>query len=131
MLVVTVTCVPGEIAFRDRPLKPPAETTVTNFRGGNGVFQVNGTAFDSAAGALVVADADGEPFDVSSQTSTVRPLPDGRVAEQLILRFLPTEKVRGAPATVTLSGARARPLDIPFTLTDVTLHPGTDRKSVV
>ncbi len=124
MLVVTVTCVPGEIAFRDRPLKPPADT-VTTFRGGNGVFQVSGTAFDSAAGALVVADAAGEPFDVSSQTSTVRPFPDGRVAEQLILRFLPTEKARGAPASVAVSGARTRTLDVPFALRDVPLHAGT------
>lgn len=124
MLVVTVTCVPGEIAFRDRPLKPPAET-VTNFGGrGNGAWQVSGTAFDSAAGALVVADAAGEPFEVSSQTSTVRPLPDGRVAEQLILRFLPTEKARGAPASVAVSGARTRTLDVPFTLRDVPLHAG-------
>lgn len=125
ILVVTVTCVPGEIAFRDRPLKPPAET-FANFGGrGNGAWQVSGTAFDSAAGALVVADADGEPFDVSSQTSTVRPLPDGRVAEQLILRFLPTEKARGAPASVAVSGARTRTLDVPFVLRDVPLHAAT------
>ena len=71
-----------------------------------------------------MTDAAGEPFEASAGVTMALPLGDGRYTERLTLRLLPTEKTRGAPATVTLSGARTRPLDVPFTLRDVPLHAG-------
>ncbi len=119
ILVVTVTSQPGELAFGDRPR---AAGDAVNVRG-LGLPGVS--AANSAAAGLAVADANGVAFEVSVTTTSLRPMPDGRLAEQLFLRLVPTEQVRGAPATLTLTGARTRPLDIPFVLRDVPLHPGT------
>lgn len=100
-LVVTITTTPGEVGFGDRVKGP------------------------SAAGSLAVTDAAGEAFAVSVTTTTLRPMPDGRLQERLFLRLQPTDAVSGSPATLTVTGARPKRLDIPFTLRDVPLHPGT------
>jgi hypothetical protein len=78
----------------------------------------------SAAAALTVTDASGEPFEASVNTATIRPQADGRVAEQLFVRLQPTGTTRGGPVAVTLRGSRNRGLDIPFTLAGVPLHAG-------
>ena len=112
ILVVTLATPVGGLAFGDRA------------RGGL-------SAANSAATGLAVFDAAGEAFAVSVTTTSLRPTPDGRLQEQLFLRLQPTEKVTGLPVTLTLTGARTRPLDIPFTLRDVPLHPGTAGPPVV
>ncbi len=121
MVVVSVTSLLGEYQYGTAPPVPLPAGAAANL----GLPRRDGlplTPVTSAASGLVVTDAAGEPFEASAGPAMAVPLGDGRYTERLTLRLLPTEKTRGAPATVTLSGARTRPLDIPFTLRDVPLH---------
>ena len=124
MLVVSVTGPLGEYQYGTTPPKPLSAAAVANLaqarRDGLPL-----SPYTSAAAGLTATDAAGEPFESSSGPAMMVPLGDGRVTERLTLRLLPTEKTRGLPATVTLSGARTRSLDIPFALRDVPLHAGT------
>lgn len=123
MIVVSVTSLLGQYQYGTAPPLLLPAATAANL----GLPRRDGqplTPITSAASGLVVTDAAGEPFEASAGVTMALPLGDGRYTERLTLRLLPTEKTRGVPATVTLSGARTRPLDIPFTLRDVPLSVG-------
>ena len=124
MLVVSVTGALGEYQYGTTPPKPLSAAAAANLaqakRDGLPL-----SPYTSAAAGLTVTDAAGEPFESSSGPTMMVPVGDGRVTERLTLRLLPTEKTRGLPATVTLTGARTRSLDIPFALRDVPLQVGT------
>jgi len=120
-LVVTVVSVAGETVFGADPASAAAIAGAERARA-DGL--PTGPPVSALAG-LSVTDAAGEPFEVSAASTVTGALGDGRLFERIPLRLQPTDKTRGAPTTVTLRGARTRPLDIPFTLRDVPLHPGT------
>jgi mRNA-degrading endonuclease toxin of MazEF toxin-antitoxin module len=75
---------------------------------------------------ITVADAEGRPYDLLPiMIQNQRPAQSGQVEQVLLLQLPPKVTGLEEPRTITFWGTYSKPVEVPFTLSDVPLTGGT------